>query len=78
MRRQRKRYLPLYMCVYMERPCTGTVRKQVPVTQGECSHQRQTLWHLDLGLPSLQNSEKYISVVSVTQFMVFCYGVHAC
>lgn len=31
-------------------------------------------WSLDLGLSSLQNSNKYISIFLAASFMVFCYG----
>ena len=64
---------------FLSPPYEDIVRRQLSVSQKKVltkkksPHQKAFLPYLDLGCSSLQNCEEQISVVEVTQSMVFCY-----
>lgn len=55
-----------------ERTYKGTARKQPPASQGESPRKKPRLF--EHGLPASRTVRKCISVVQVTQAVVFYYG----
>ena len=54
--------------------CKDAARKRLSANQEKGPHQTQELWAHDLGLPNLQNCEKSMFAVSVSQSVIFCYS----
>jgi hypothetical protein len=70
---EEKGEIPFHV-MHQAKLCEDTEKRWSPTSQEEALNRTQPCWHPDLCLLRFQTVRKLISVIYMTQTMVFCYG----